>query len=80
MNEELLNENLFIRLNNKRQSELIGKHCASIEEKIRAARSRTEAESITKKACKEFGIECSSKIVKKMLTDYINRKLNQYWF
>jgi hypothetical protein len=43
-NEELINEQQFLQLNQMRQSELIAKHCSGMEERIRNARSKEEAE------------------------------------
>jgi ATP-dependent Lon protease len=77
--EELINEQLFLQLNQIQQSELIAKHCTSIEERIRDARSKEEAEQIASKACSKFETECASSIVRMMLSQYIQVKVTQYW-
>jgi hypothetical protein len=77
--EELINEQQFLQLNQMRQSELITKHCSGIEERIRNARSKEEAEQISNKACSKFESECSSSIVRMALSQYIQDKIMQYW-
>jgi hypothetical protein len=78
-NEELLNEQQFLQLNQIRQSELIAEHCSGIEERIRDARSKEEAEQIASKACSKFEDECTSSIVRMALAQYIQGKVTQYW-
>jgi len=78
-NEELINEQQFLQLNQTRQSELIAKNCYGIEERIRNARSKEEAEKIASKACKKFESECTSSIVRMALAQYMQAKVTQYW-
>ena len=78
-NEELINEQQFLQLNQVRQSELIGKHCSGIEQRIRDARSKEEAEQIASKACSKFENECTSSIVRVALAQYIQVKVMHYW-
>jgi hypothetical protein len=78
-NEELINEQQFLQLNQIRQSELITQHCSGIEERIRNARSKEEAEQIASKACGKFEDECKSNIVRMALAQYIQVKVTQYW-
>jgi hypothetical protein len=77
--EELFNEQQFLQLNQMQQSELITKHCSGVEERIRHAISREEAERIAGVACNKFKDECTSSIVRIALTQYIQMKISQYW-
>ncbi|MCX6122331.1 MAG: hypothetical protein NTX44_12045 [Ignavibacteriales bacterium] len=78
-NEELINEQQFLHLNQIRQSELITKHCSSIEKSIRDARSKVEAEQIASKAYNKFESECTSSIVRLALAQYMQAKVTHYW-
>jgi hypothetical protein len=78
-NEELFNEHQFLQLNQIRQSELIAKHCSNIEERIRQARSKDEAEHIASDACRKFQDECASSIVRISLAKHVQEKVSQYW-
>jgi hypothetical protein len=78
-NEELFNEQQFLQLNQIRQSELIAKHCSGIEERIRDARSKEEAEHIAGEACTKFESECTSSIVRMALSQYLQAKVTHYW-
>jgi hypothetical protein len=78
-NEELLNEQQFLQLNQIRQSELIAEHCSGIEERIRDAQSKEEAELIASEACSKFESECTSSIVRIELAIYIHGKVTHYW-
>ncbi len=77
--EELFNDQLFLQLNQIRQSEIIAKRCAGIAERIRDARSKEEAERIIGDACREFESECASSIVRVALVQYVQAKVAQYW-
>jgi len=78
-NEELINEQQFLQLNQTRQSELIAKHCSEIEERIRDAPSKEEAERIVSKACSKFESECTSSIVRMALSQSLQAKVMHYW-
>ena len=78
-NEELINEQQFLQLNQTRQSELIAKHCSGVEECIRVAQSKEEAERIVSKACSMFESECTSSIVRMALSQSLQAKVTHYW-
>jgi hypothetical protein len=78
-NEELINEQQFLQLNQMLQSELIVKHCSNMEERIRDAQSKKEAEQIASVACSKFESECASSIVHMALSQYVQNKITQYW-
>jgi hypothetical protein len=79
MNEELLNENRFLQLNQGQQLELIAKHCAGIEERIRKAQSRKESETIAEEACGKFETECPSDIIRRGLVQRVREMVEQRW-
>ena len=79
MNEELLNEQQFLQLNQTRQSDLIAKYCAGIEEQIRGSSSRSDAESAAAAVCRKFERECSSSIIRNVLTLHLQNLVNRYW-
>ena len=79
LEEELFNEQQFLQRNQIQQSELITKYCAGVEERIRSAVSKEDAELIANAACDKFKSECTSEIVRKALTKYMQLKISQYW-
>ena len=79
MNEELLSEDRFVQLNQNQQLELIAKHCVGIEERIRAAQSRKEAEIIGIEACGRFETECPSDILRRSLILRVREMVEQRW-
>jgi hypothetical protein len=78
-NEELLNDQQFLQLSQIRQSDLIAKHCAGIEEHIRTASSRFEAERIAANTCLCFQKECSSVLVRNALTHRVEEFMTKHW-
>jgi hypothetical protein len=78
-NEELLNDQQFLQLNQMRQSDLIAKHCAGIEEHIRTALSRFEAERIAANTCLQFQHECTSALVRNVLTHRVEELMIKHW-
>jgi hypothetical protein len=79
MNEELFSERQFLQLNQVSQSELIANHCAEIEEQIRDASSRLEAERISAGACLQFEKDCPSMLVRNALIRRIEELIGKYW-
>ncbi|GEM_PF-5330139 len=57
----------------------VSKSCAGIEEQIRSASSREEAQGIVDQACNAFSNQCLSEILKRALTDHVDKLLTQYW-
>jgi hypothetical protein len=78
-NEELLTDDRFARLNSTQQYEVIGKHCVDIEERIRTATSRLDAERNSTSACLQFEKECPSMLVRHALTRRVEELLIKYW-
>jgi hypothetical protein len=79
MNEELLDDDEFLQLKQSQQSELIAKHCAGIEGRIREAQSRKEAETIAEEACGKFETECPSDILRRGLVLRVRGMVEQRW-
>jgi hypothetical protein len=78
-NEELLTDELYLKLNGKQQSELIANHCADMEYRIRSAQSREEAIQLKEMACTKFKKECQSTLVRTALIRYIDDLILHYW-
>jgi hypothetical protein len=78
-NEELFNERQFMQLGQILQSELILRHCFGVEERIRNAQSKEEAERYINAACEKFANECASGIVRAALKQHMQTKVSQYW-
>jgi hypothetical protein len=78
-NEELLTDELFLKLNGRQQSELIANHCADMEYRIRSAPSREEAIQLKETACTRFKKECQSTIVLTALLKHVEYLILHYW-
>ena len=78
-NEELLSDDHFAQIHSSQQSEIITKHCAEVEECIRTARSRLEAERISANMCIQFQHECSSSVVRNALTRRVQELITKHW-
>jgi hypothetical protein len=79
MNEELLTDERFLRLDANRQSELITEYCADIEDRIRSAPSRLEALRLSESSCTRFEQACPSALLRKALETHIEELILQYW-
>ncbi len=62
-----------------RQREVIGLHCAGLEERIKSAPTRLKAEQVLAEACRGFDRVCESTILRTFLKQYVNRLLSRYW-
>jgi hypothetical protein len=78
-NEELLTDDRFARLNSTQQFDMIAKHCGEIEERIRTASSRIEAERNSTSACVQFEKECPSMLVRHALLRHVEELIVKYW-
>jgi hypothetical protein len=79
LNEELLTDEGFARFGKQRQSEIIAKHCSEVEERIRTASSRLEAERGSAEACLQFEKECPSMLVRNALASRVEELIAKYW-
>lgn len=79
MNEELLNEGRFLQLNQSQQLELIARHCAGIEKRIRDAQSREVAETIAEESCGKFETDCPSDMIRRGLVLRVRDMVEQRW-
>lgn len=78
-NEELLTDERYRQLDENQQSELITKHCADIEDRIRSAPSRLEALRLKESACSGFERACSSALVRTSLASHVEELISRYW-
>jgi len=78
-NEELLTDDRFMQMNSNQQSILITKHCAEVEEQIRAASSRLEAERVSANTCLQFQHECPNALVRDALTRRVGELISKHW-
>ncbi|RPI05243.1 MAG: hypothetical protein EHM64_07190 [Ignavibacteriae bacterium] len=78
-NEELLTDNHFALLNGNQQSDILRNHCTEIEDLIRTASSRLEAERAAADTCIKFQHECSSALVRHALIHRAEEFLSKHW-
>jgi hypothetical protein len=78
-NEELLTDERYRQLNGNQQSELVARHCADIEDRIRSAPSRLEALRLKELACSRFKQTCSSVLVRTALTRHVEELISRNW-
>ena len=78
-NEELLTDERYRQLNKNEQSDLIAKHCAGIEERIRSASSRLHALQLKESECARFEQSCPSALVRKALNVYLEDLISRNW-
>ena len=79
LNEELLSDERFAQFSTQRQSEIIAARCMEVEERIRTASSRLEAERESVGACLKFEKECFSMLVRNALTRRVEKLITKYW-
>lgn len=76
MNDELS----FDRpISDHRQEKLIRAYCQGIDEQIRSATSKEEAERIVQDACKGFDRACESDLVRSFLKQHVNNLFTRQW-
>jgi hypothetical protein len=78
-NEELLTDERYWQLDKNKQSDLIAKHCAGIEERIRSASSRLHALRFKESECVRFEQSCPSALVRKALSVYLEDLISRNW-
>lgn len=76
---ESMTDQQFNDLGERRQVEIIAGHCAGIEEKIRLARSREEAESAANQACSRLRASCFSSLVQRALEERTRELVELHW-
>ena len=69
----------FLDLGQDRQIEILSEHCADIEEEIRSAHSREEAESAGRRACGKLQDACLSRLVERALVRRTGELIELYW-
>ena len=76
---ESITDQQFADLGQKRQLEVLSEHCAGIEDRIRRARSRKEAEAITEQTCRKLREVCISKLVQGALVRRTQELVERHW-
>ena len=76
---ESITDQQFLSLGQQRQVEILAEHCADIEEKIRSAQSRTEAQTIADSTCGKLQEACLSNLVQRALVRRTREFIEQYW-
>ena len=79
IDEELLVDQHFQRLNLKTQSEIIAARCGGVQTLIKNAYSRVEAVKIADRACRRFADECQSEILRRALMERVQQMVEKYW-
>jgi hypothetical protein len=76
---ESLTDRQFQDLGQNQQVEMLAHHCAGIEEKIRSAQSREEAERAADVSCGRLQEACLSSLVQGALVRHTREIIDQYW-
>ena len=76
MNGELTSDG---PIRDHRQEKLIREYCRGIDERIRTAPSKEEAERIVQDACRAFDQACESDLVRDYLKQYVNDLFVRQW-
>jgi hypothetical protein len=62
-----------------RQEDLIWQHCRGIDERIRSAQSKDEAQRLVEESCRHFEQSCESKVVSTFLKKYLHDLYEKEW-
>ena len=76
---ESMTDQQFNDLGERRQVEVLAEHCAGIEEKIRSAHSRAEAETIADSTCGKLRDACFSTLVEHALVQRTRDLIEVHW-
>ncbi|HCA79693.1 MAG TPA: hypothetical protein DEP53_08165 [Bacteroidetes bacterium] len=63
----------------REQEELIRKYCSGLDEHLRRARSRVEAEVVFRETCAQFDQSCESSVVRTFLKHQAQKVLEETW-
>jgi hypothetical protein len=76
---ESITDQQFADLGQKRQLEVLSEHCAGMEDRIRMAGSRKEAEAIKEQTCGKLRDVCISELVQGALVQRTQELVERYW-
>ena len=79
MYDELTDESVFTKLPFQKQAELITRYCNGIQEKINLSPTLTEAQRIADEHCEQFHRSCSSDVLSKAMSEYVQNLIRQRW-
>jgi len=66
-------------LTHRRQADLIRQYCKGLDERIRAAKSKEQAERLVNETCQHFERTCESKVVRSFLKRYVHNLFVKSW-
>jgi hypothetical protein len=76
---ESITDQQFADLGQKRQSEILQEQCSGIEDRIRLAHSRKEAEMIKEQSCGKLREVCISTLVQGALIRRTQELVERHW-
>lgn len=79
MNDEIVDESVYLQLPFQQQTELISRYCGGIQEKISNAPTEMDAQKIADELCAQFHRSCSSDILRSAMTEYVQNRIRQIW-
>ena len=65
--------------NDHRQEDLLRQHCAGIDELIRSAGTKEEAERIVSETCSRFDYSCESDVLRSLLRKHVHTLFEGAW-
>jgi len=77
--DELTDESSFIQLPFQEQTELIALYCHDIKNKITGSQTMAEAQGIVDEHCLQFQRSCSSEVLRKAMTEYVQGLVRRTW-
>jgi hypothetical protein len=63
----------------RRQEELVREFCGGINQRIRSARTREEAERIVQETCSRFDQSCESDVIRSFLKKHVIALCDDTW-
>ena len=76
---ESITDQQFLEIGRARQVEILTEHCANIEERIRTAQSRKEAEDVAERTCGKLQETCLSNLVQRAMARRTREFIEVYW-
>ncbi len=76
---DLMTDRQFVDMGEERQALILAKNCSGLEEKIRSAGSRSEAQQVGHRACETLQDACESRMVRRALVQRMEELIKEYW-
>ncbi|NUN71089.1 MAG: hypothetical protein HUU02_15415 [Bacteroidetes bacterium] len=77
--EEVIHDGTFRSLSDRQQSELIGRYCAPVMERLSHITERSDAVRAIDAACAEFDAQCHSMLVRQAVRRRMDALLIERW-